>query len=694
MTITKTTLKDLLRACSDLKIPFYQRGYSWDVDDVNKLLDDIYDSKTENYFLGSIILKKGKRHSYIIIDGQQRISTILLIYKSIWKYCGSNSGEIKKTLDDMHKEIKFDSANLKDGKILLKIMKSEDDSFDQKVLDTQYYKNYDAINTFITKRVDKEAVINKLYNQLSKVLLSEVIVDAEADEHILFSQINSTGKPLSTFDLTKNYLFSNISNELDGDLDKDKKLSFMVNKLSDVSKLKSNDDVIRHFIGFITADLPNKNPKNIYKSFIKLHKTFYLKKSKELFEYLYEFFFYYNYLEKKKWGENPSFYPSLSTLIESVGTYIVLIITFFSENSKIQNNHIYMTKEQELIIQNSLLILESYKFKREFYGLKENSITRYIPTVSRDIRDKYFKDFKTDSILYFFLVHKPSKDASYRTPSDDEFKHGMMETNIFNKSGKVTKSFIYRLSSYMYKEKLSGDKLTIEHVMPQDRSEWRSAGYDEDEGLVLSRVHTIGNLTLTAYNTKLSNKIFAFKKNLFRNEDSFPLNKYFIDSQNEILGWNLKEIEKRTNWLFENCQKIWSFERYKMMINENIIFDSFKEKNIVIEEKLSLDFIAENMNSFNKNKANFKSIKYLVDDYHIEVIMKNLMVYGFATEKNEFEVFGVKKNGWVSQTIYDSLNVSSSISKGKYNEDQFNEFIKSKSKDIKYVVEHIQKELL
>jgi hypothetical protein len=82
-----------------------------------------------------------------------------------------------------------------------------------------------------------------------------------------------------------------------------------------------------------------------------------------------------------------------------------------------------------------------------------------------------------------------------------------------------------------------------------------------------------------------------------------------------------------------------------MMINENIIFDSFKEKNIVIEEKLSLDFIAENMNSFNKNKANFKSIKYLVDDYHIEVIMKNLMVYGFATEKNEFEVFGVKKNG-------------------------------------------------
>jgi hypothetical protein len=70
------------------------------------------------------------------------------------------------------------------------------------------------------------------------------------------------------------------------------------------------------------------------------------------------------------------------------------------------------------------------------------------------------------------------------------------------------------------------------------------------------------------------------------------------------------------------------------------------------------------------------------------------MVYGFATEKNEFEVFGVKKNGWVSQTIYDSLNVSSSISKGKYNEDQFNEFIILKRKDIKYMIEYIQKELL
>ncbi len=474
MNIEPRTLEKLLKNCSDIKIPFYQRGYSWDKENVEKLLSDIYYSKTQSYFLGSIILKKGKGHSKIIVDGQQRISTILLIYKIIWKYCDLNSNEIKIKLDSWYNEIKFDSANLKDGKSLSKIMDNQEELFDKETLKTRYYENYQVINEFVKNKPDKEVVIKKLYDQLGKVILSEVIIDEDADEHILFSQINSTGKILSAFDLVKNYLFSHISNELEGDSAKEEKISKMLEKFDDVSDLKSRDDAIRHFIGFKTAKLPNKNSKNIYQSFVELYEKNYIENSQSLFVELYEFFFYYNYLEKREWEENILLSPILNTLIESIGTYAILIITFFSENSRIKNEELEMTSDELSVIKNSLLILESYKFKREFYSLSEKTITRFIPLISSNIRKEKFLNFNTDVMVYFFLVHEPSIEATYRMPSDSEFKQGMKETRMYKK---IAKLFLYRISTFLYKDTPGAKPLTIEHVIPQDQKKWIENGY-------------------------------------------------------------------------------------------------------------------------------------------------------------------------------------------------------------------------
>jgi uncharacterized protein with ParB-like and HNH nuclease domain len=179
-------------------------------------------------------------------------------------------------------------------------MDNQEELFDKETLKTRYYENYQVINEFVKNKPDKEVVIKKLYDQLGKVILSEVIIDEDADEHILFSQINSTGKILSAFDLVKNYLFSHISNELEGDSAKEEKISKMLEKFDDVSDLKSRDDAIRHFIGFKTAKLPNKNSKNIYQSFVELYEKNYIENSQSLFVELYEFFFYYNYLEKRE----------------------------------------------------------------------------------------------------------------------------------------------------------------------------------------------------------------------------------------------------------------------------------------------------------------------------------------------------------------------------------------------------------
>lgn len=693
MEIEKTSLIQLLKNCRKIKIPFYQRDYSWDKDNVEKLLNDIYDSKTKHYFLGSIILKKGKGRENIIIDGQQRISTILLIYKVILKY----SKDI--TLEDSFKDIKFDSANLKDGKVLFEIMRNSDNSFNSDITKTNYYKNYQVIDEFVKNKPDKGMMIK----QLEKVVLSEIIVDQDVDEHILFSQINSTGKTLDAFDLVKNNLFQHISNVLENDLEKEFKISEMLNRLSKVSNLKSKDDVIRHFIGFKTTNLPNKNPKNIYSSFLKIFKHFYNNNPISAFDDLYKFFLYYNYLEKRRWEDNKFFSQILNTLIESIGTYCIVIIALFYENSEIINEEIDINNEQISIIKKSLLIIESYKFKRELSDLNEKTITRFIPTLPNKMMKKDFEIFPTDIKLYFFLIRLPKTkiNVTYKIPNDNEFKNGMRDTHIYTKSRKITKSFLYRISTFLSKDTAPESKLTIEHVIPKEQEKWIKNGFNEDEEMIVSRIHTIGNLTLTAYNSELSNNIFSFKQEYFRKIDNFPLNKYFFDTkisdknehQYKIIDWNITQIEKRSEYLFEICQKIWAFDSYEKIINESEFLSSFKETEEELKEGEIIDFIAKNSHTFNQNKSYFKVIKDIIDEAHVKLILKNLMVYGLGTEKNEFKVFDVEKKGWVSQSIYDFLNVSSSEVKGKFDENEFKNFIKSKIKYIGYMIDYIVKEL-
>lgn len=88
MHIFEKNLEEILRKYSDLEVPFFQRDYTWGKLEVQKLLDDIYKNKNEKYYLGTIILKETLNNIKIIIDGQQRLTTIWLIIKAIWDYFG------------------------------------------------------------------------------------------------------------------------------------------------------------------------------------------------------------------------------------------------------------------------------------------------------------------------------------------------------------------------------------------------------------------------------------------------------------------------------------------------------------------------------------------------------------------------------------------------------------------------------
>lgn len=107
----------------------------------------------------------------------------------------------------------------------------------------------------------------------------------------------------------------------------------------------------------------------------------------------------------------------------------------------------------------------------------------------------------------------------------------------------------------MTKEMVDTDNLTIEHIMPQKLTpNWQDMLGDNHEQIHKTWLHTLGNLTLTAYNSDLSNKQFLDKVSLFNKKTNVSLNKYFYDKN----VWNKEEIEKRANYLADLAIEIWS----------------------------------------------------------------------------------------------------------------------------------------
>ncbi|MGL6125001.1 MAG: DUF262 domain-containing protein [Metamycoplasmataceae bacterium] len=586
--IGRIELKGLLKSCSNIQIPFFQRQYTWEAKHIETLLENIYDSEASEYFLGSIILKnEGTKN--IIIDGQQRISTILLIYKVVLNTYKSKDNDYI-VLKDLYKEMKFDSKNLEDGSQLLDIIKGDNGDIKLSQNSTNYLKNYNIINKFISdKQRENVDAAKKLYYQLEKVVLARVIV-VNVDEHMLFSQINSTGKELSAFDLIKNYLFSHLSNRLQDDSEKDSKIKEKMKRFNIASDLKSKDDIFRHFIGSQTGKLPKRESKIIYNEFAILHKTKYSQNIEEMFNDLHVFFVYYKFLETKEWRNTKynCLYPTLNSLIDSFNTYAIVLITIFTKNSELNHGKINISSEQFSIIENCLLILESYKFKRDFcLWSNANQVVTFIPRLSLDLVNSIFNNYKTDIVLYFLLIYRNLRDKKYRMPTDDEFLDGMYKASMFSKKP-VVKSFLYRISIMEYKvtprlEDLINE-VSIDHILPQSLTKWREAGYNEDEKDVDLKLHTIGNLTLTPNNSAYSNEVFKNKQEKMNsnNDVVFPLNKYLLKP--EMVEWNIKEIDKRAKWLFDICQKKWNFDKYKkeilILINKNEeVFSSFDDKD-------------------------------------------------------------------------------------------------------------------
>lgn len=575
-------LRDFIGANKVLfKIPVYQRNYDWAESNCIRLLDDVRNiiETDEKHFLGTIVFMAVngggfKLHEYIIIDGQQRLTTMMLLLKAVadvakeyGDYC---EAEIQNTyLHNQYCDEEF--------KVKLKPIKSDNDQFlallkdnyDVLDKDSHIYKNYSVCKTTVEKWVKSGIDFSQIMSALEKLEIVQIVLTkGEDDPQIIFESINSTGLELSNADLIRNFLLMNAENQ------EDLYEKYWINI---EKKLKRGNDYSNLNLFFLHYIVYKTNaPVNIdrlYISFVKLFKEsgFTQESCLQDLKYYADIFDDFVY-------ETDEYSPRVKRALRGLRnlkqtTCYPFLMHVFDDYKNI-NNPVINIETLEKVVE---LIL-SYHVRRLACGVPSNTLrSLYIYLYSRVFKVTSNKKKYYESINKF-LWTVTSKDA---IPSKAEFETALLSANIYRINA-LCKYLLCEIENGDSKEKINVDSLTVEHIMPQTlNADWKHISEEEHEVYL----HTLGNLSVTGYNSELSNKSFDEKKNIIEeNSKAVILNKDVLDKS----IWNVECIVARGKRLANIVLERFDIER---IADDTIEFEyletiTLENSNLVTGKKL------------------------------------------------------------------------------------------------------------
>ncbi len=716
MVIEKKTLLYLISKIESIKIPFYQREYQWTINNCLEFLNDIFTSKTQEYYIGQIIRKKNHKDD-IIIDGQQRITTYILLLKSLEniKYY-----QYKNDFSSILHSFNFETMNVVDKDILIKIIRGQDLQQNEKA--SHYWENYEAMTKWIQDTITISN-IDAFEQAVANVIVADVVIDDKTDEFDTFSKINSTGIPLSCYDLIKNFLFKEIAEAVESKilpLPLHNYLEIFHANLKFLKDDKEKKKFFRYFIAFQTTVLVNSTDKAIYEGFKK-----YCQEETEKFDsYQYEEIFYdimdfaafYRYIKSQLWtDDNTKIKIPLENIWSHVDTYLVLIIRILSVNATITKKalpyEIHFNDNQEKEIIKCLNIIESYKIRRFFCDYNDKNITRFMPKVKECL--SYPMHVVLYARLYYNPNHSIKKQPTYKMPTNRELLSSMLTSDVYHKSDKDCKYFLYtianRLTTKQYFARNKDNVLTIEHVWPQNDNKWNLAGYDANE--VEIKKNTIGNLTLTVFNSEYQNETYDKKIEYMRNlKDSFILNSYFFNEHPN--HWTIEDIDNRTKYLYEQTLKIFdpeSFEEefqcyYEQLEKDKIINldenydDEFMQDEYVLDCSASDSHSSSKVSSEDAIKKAYNTLKSYRNRFNIiwneKMIIEGMnycLVHKKSTEWVDEQIFKLTNtNGYGIWSIMQILGIETKRNRKKMNLEDFENLIKQHLTDIQLICAEVK----
>ncbi|MGG0936984.1 DUF262 and DUF1524 domain-containing protein [Brevibacillus centrosporus] len=555
MKAVETNLLKFLQGTKQFIIPIYQRKYSWTINQCRQLWNDIVRSaENENvrgHFVGSIVyIERGlyvtsSVPQLLVIDGQQRMTTLTLFLLAL----GKAIEESDQPCDMTKKKIMnyYLVNNDEDDELYHKLIltKSDKDTLislisDKKLPNEYSQRVYENFMFFLEVIKKSEIDLNKLYQGIAKLIVVDISLDRDHDNpQLIFESLNSTGLDLSQADLIRNFVLMKLEPKEQTDLYTEYWYP-MERSFGNLNDSALFDRFMRDYLTVKTGKIPNiLDVYAVFKDYVYHHSE---QTVKDIIEDIYRFSKHFVKLafqtEKDK---------SINQVLVDINTLKVDVSYPFLLEVYDDYEHQKLSKEDFIAI---LKLVEAYVFRRAICGVATNSLNKTFATIIKEINKESYLESTTAALLL--------KESHRRFPKNEEFVQEMVIKDVYNFRNR--NYLLRKLENFNRKEIVDIESYTIEHIMPQNQnlsSEWRQDLGANWEEVHRTYLHTLGNLTLTRYNSELSDRPFKEKRDLEGGFADSPLR------LNKGLGkldvWNEDEISKRARLLVDQALQVWEY---------------------------------------------------------------------------------------------------------------------------------------
>ena len=536
-------------------IPVYQRNYEWSAEQCEKLFEDIIQAhELDRYhFTGSVVYSllktENKIDYYVIIDGQQRLTTIYILIKALIDVAEYESEKEVLTSvlfnEDKFKKYNIDeSSKLKlkpiksDNKQLLYLMSNQVDKMEKS---SGIFKNYDLFCRLIRSALDKDKnlTIERIYDGIEHLSCAMIKLEEEekGKEQEIFERINSTGVPLNLADKIRNFV---LMTEIDQDRLYEEYWLVM-------EQMLGNEYLPYFFLDYLHFKLDGFiREKEAYDEFKNLFRSQNYSNELMLSELLH-YAKQYNIFLKGDDNLGKDVNTALDGLrrLKQSTVYLFLFSVFDDYEDKLIDN---------VELAKILHMLLNYSIRRLICEISSNSLRGLYKTLYKRVFNKQENKEHYYDALVSFLSQLTSRDA---IPTDDIFALALREKNLYRKNA-LCKYLLVAVEN-QGKEKIDTTTLSIEHIMPQNKNlskAWQNMLGDNWDQVHDRYLHTLGNLTLTGYNSELGDKPFDVKKNMLENpEHPTHITILYNDVLNKDI-WNEETIKDRADRLIKVILKL------------------------------------------------------------------------------------------------------------------------------------------
>lgn len=555
MDATKGNIYTILNGNKQFLIPVYQRYYSWETEQCSRLWKDIVDMQKKGkigHFVGSIVniaeqaMPTGVQ-KYMIIDGQQRLTTLSLLLIALRDYAEEHPEDPTvnaRRIDNMLLKNEYEEGDERykllltetDRDLLVRLVEKKP------INDPGLSRILPNYTFFVGKIADMELQPKDIYEAIGKLQIVNITLDRNIDDaQAIFESLNSTGKELSESDLIRNYILMGLEAS-----EQQYVYEHMWRPMEQLFDYEKRDAVMDSFFRDYLTMKTTRIPKidRVYEGFKAYHLNCEFSTIRELCDDLLTHATYYTNMVFGR--SDKVILKSLYSDMDDLRMDVAFPFLLKAHNDCAEG----VITEDDLIEIIKMCI--SYVFRRSICGIPTNSLNKTFATLRNEIKtDDYM-----NSIKAFFVLRDDYKEF----PDNEKFKKEFVSRDIYNMR---SRNFILsRLENFGNKAPIIIENYTIEHIMPQNSNpsdEWKTMLGTNWKEVQKNYLHTIGNLTLTAYNSEMSDNPFMVKMDMeggFK-ESALRLNSYLV----KLTEWNEEHIKERARLLAEKAEQIWEYPK-------------------------------------------------------------------------------------------------------------------------------------